>query len=707
MFIRLVGIVALIVSLNGCVITAFNAVAHGTLKTVEKGLTKVVDTLEQSSLTTGLSHVETYDFEKVKVPYSHNYDGITAAFYQKRFQVPYLSYPLSDASDQLNPFNYKTHKHTPNHIGLNYTNTNSPQKFYQGLEAELVPFIEYWLIDHAYEQFRTGALRSPVDFHRSGHPTPVDEPLTDEPKSYEYYKKLLTKIAHKQYKNQYGKDFVPQPRPAPSMHRTSPLEHRDVRAIPYGEKIFKSLSACFPKTFSTLYRGDALMHRVGHQYRRNREGCAISLGQFDGFIPDHRFEYARYPKLSDYQTVKIDSEFEMHAGFWMHLFSPGIFPDSKRAKSQGVFRTLVQPDASRIFVVRNGRETRDGPKYFHRPSPEPATMHYAMTGENLVKWTRNNNMIQRADWQIKSIFENEVFANQQGGSVHVRGEYASEISQRVPISHLLGTCRGNHTKTNIALDNAFYTMWCHKSITDSMEIERPEGIQKVFSDPIAKEIYENHKQWMAEAKAHDAAQKAAAKSYRDFLREQGAIIEEPVEEVIVEEPVVEQVKSVPTEIVSVQRDVHMYMNAISVNTNKYIKTKKFQPGQQIVYNIEVLGKSNVKTSDEVKQHVPLDVEDVRLELTHRPISIDMLVKRMLATQLPADAFIAYVDMIDGVATGVVYHQGLRIEYDLSVLQAVYSGGPLDQPKSKRWYQNKIDTNIERRRAKLESQRKTD
>jgi hypothetical protein len=149
------------------------------------------------------------------------------------------------------------------------------------------------------------------------------------------------------------------------------------------------------------------------------------------------------------------------------------------------------------------------------------------------------------------------------------------------------------------------------------------------------------------------------------------------------------------------------MNAIAVNTDNYVKTNKFQPGKQIVYNIEVLGKSNVKTSDEVKQHVPLDVEDVRLELTHRPISIDVLVKRMLATQLPADAFIAYVDMIDGVATGVVYHQGLRIEYDLSVLQAVYSGGPLDQPKSKRWYQNKIDTNIERRRAKLESQRKTD
>jgi len=72
-----------------------------------------------------------------------------------------------------------------------------------------------------------------------------------------------------------------------------------------------------------------------------------------------------------------------------------------------------------------------------------------------------------------------------------------------------------------------------------------------------------------------------------------------------------------------------------------------------------------------------------LEMAHRPMSIDVLVKRMLATQLPADAFIAYVDMIDGVATGVVYHQGLRIEYDLSVLQAVYSGGPLDQPKSER------------------------
>lgn len=485
------------------------------------------------------------------------------------------------------------------------------------------------------------------------------------------------------------------------MHRTSPLEHRDVRAIPYGEKIFKSLYACFPKTFSTLYRGDALMHRVGHQYRRNREGCAISLGQFDGFIPDHRFEYARYPRLSDYQTVKIDSEFEMHAGFWMHLFSPGIFPDSKRAKSQGVFRTLVQPDASRIFVVRNGRESRDGPKYFHRPSPEPATMHYAMTGENLVKWTRNNNMIQRADWQIKSIFENKVFANQQGGSADVRGEYASQISQRVPISHLLGTCRGNHTKTNIALSNAFYTMWCHKSITDSMEIERPDldSAQRVSA-----EDKNERRSWFDE---HYEEQKERAKLSREFRRSKGWLIEEPVEEVIVDEPDVEQVKSVPTEIVSIQRDIHMYMNAIAVNTDNYVKTNKFQPGKQIVYNIEVLGRSNVKTSDEVKQHVPLEVEDVRLEMTHRPMSIDMLVKRMLATQLPADAFIAYVDMIDGVATGVVYHQGLRIEYDLSVLQAVYSGGPLDQPKSKRWYQNKIDTNIERRRAKLESQRKTD
>lgn len=389
------------------------------------------------------SKVPYYQVKQVRVNYDVPlYMGYEEAL--KHYQngaFPDMTYELNDANDQLNPTHYQYNPRNNVDVVLNHRTVNTgAQTFFQGIEAEYVPYLEYWLLRDVQRRMRKGEFKPMFDLHyrnnNSAHPN-NEFPFEDTFESFEYYRaRFIEYMKDKPNENMSDEDYVKYGDNAYHL----PLEIRKIRS---GNAIYHVLSACFPSTFRQIYGGMIGKNKYEKNYWKElnsiRSSRCDNMMEFFPFVDTgKRIRFARNLELDEYINLDM-GKLELSVDFWMHFFSTNLFDSQRVDKYGGVFGLDKEITYRRVMRASMLNFSAQGAKHrlYSQKNIQLAVDGMHMFGKNLYVHAGAGGLASTAVKRAPAVFD-------------YRGSEGAR-----PMRNVFGYCVKNSEKTMIAFQYKF------------------------------------------------------------------------------------------------------------------------------------------------------------------------------------------------------------------------------------------------------------